>query len=112
MPLTPEQSDALLLLLFGFVVLVGAFAWLPKPRWLDRLWLWAIFVSFVIWTPIGLIIAFQDLTWWAFIIPVGFLVLFTNGLIDGLRGRDSAGTSAPQPPQHQPDSPPHGQTSA
>lgn len=110
--MTKAQSDAFALALFGVVVLIGAFAWLPKPRWLDRLWLWAIGVSFVIWTPIGLIIAFEDLTWWAFVIPAGLIVLFARGLIDGLRGHGSTGTSARQPPPRPPDSPGRDRTSA
>lgn len=112
MTLTPDQNEAFAFLLFGFVALVGAFAWMPKPRWLDRLWLWAIAVSFVIWVPIGLILAVEDLTLWAFIIPVGLIVLFTTGLIDGLRAHGSGGTSAPQPPPRPPDSPPRDRTSA
>lgn len=66
----------------AIVIGVGVFAAIPKPAWLDRLWLWAIAAAFVLYVPIWLILKAKDHGWKA--VATGVVGLFVAGVIRGL----------------------------
>ncbi len=76
-----------LVLAFGIVVAVGVFAVLPKPPWLDRIWLWAIGLSFVVAVPVWLLVQIQDRGWQAF--ATWAIGVFVLGVISGWPPADS-----------------------
>jgi threonine/homoserine/homoserine lactone efflux protein len=60
---------------------VGLFALMPKPPWLDRLWLWTIGAAFVFYVPIWIGLKIQDHGWKA--VAIGVAGLFVAGFIKG-----------------------------
>jgi hypothetical protein len=81
--MSPEHTIAAIIV--GIVVAVGAFALAPKPAWLDRIWLWAIGLSFVLYVPLWFIFQIQDHGWKA--VATGVVGLFVAGFIRGLPSR-------------------------
>jgi hypothetical protein len=78
--MTPEHTAAALVA--GIVTGVALLAFLPKPRWLDRIWLGMIAVSFVLYVPMWIGFQIQDHGWKAVAIGIGGL--FVAGFIRGL----------------------------
>lgn len=72
------SNDTIALAVFGLLVVVGLFAWMPKPRWLDRIWLGLIAISFVIYFPIFTILKIEDYGAWN--VGLAYAALFLYGM--------------------------------
>ena len=66
------------------------------PRWLDRLWLWAIALSFLIVVPGFAIVWINDYGW--FNVTLYVLVLVLIGVYRALSAKPQASSDSPAPP--------------
>lgn len=77
-----ERNTNIVLALVGLlVVAVAIFSRMKKPAWLDRLWLWAIGISFAIYVPIWLAMKAQQFGWTNVLLAL--LALFLAGMYQG-----------------------------
>lgn len=86
-----SDEHTALTLVFAIVAGVGLFAWLPKPPWLERIWLWMIGLSFVLYVPIWLALKVEDHGWKA--VAIFVVGLFVAGVIQGLPTQDDSSRS-------------------
>lgn len=75
------SETSFFLAILTLVLVVGAFAWMPKPKWLDTIWLWIIGIAFAIYFPIYTILKAQDLGLWNVVLI--YLALFLFGMYRG-----------------------------